>query len=383
MAGSCPSFRTTWKTSLARTSKPRSHSKSVPGKTPAVRIHLGHHFYGAGNLGDDFMLAGFLGAMRALQIPATFTCCVPFPLAPLQQRFRAIEWLPYEPTLRRRCIDASDMWLGVGGSPFQSSLSRWFVDHLVEDAETCARAGTPMFFLGVGVQTTHELGLPDVRRICSQAAGIWTRDAESSARIHSLPSPPPVETAADLAHIFFREFRPPPVKDGRVALVPNFDFGSWLGQGAVLRVVEKMPARERVWLAQESRALPGAERALYAGLTDAERSAWQFISPEIPGAALAEVLARWPSAEWLLTARYHAALAGAWAGAKIVIISTNEKLRGAAAELRSPFVSPDADETMVARAIANASPIAMPHALAERAQAACAELMRSAVAHRR
>jgi hypothetical protein len=222
-----------------------------------------------------------------------------------------------------------------------------------------------------------------VRRICSQAAGIWTRDAGSAERIHSLSSPPPVETAADLAHAFFREFSPPAAKPGRLTLVPNFDFGSWPGQGAVLNAVQNMPVRERVWLAQESRELPGAERALYAGLTTAERSAWAFISPEEAGAALPDVLARWPSAEWLLTARYHAALAGAWAGSKVVIISTNEKLRGAAAELRLPFVSPDADESMVARALASASPIATPYALAERAHAACAALIRSAVAHRR
>ena len=29
-----------------------------------MRIHLGHHFYGAGNLGDDLMLEGFLRALE-------------------------------------------------------------------------------------------------------------------------------------------------------------------------------------------------------------------------------------------------------------------------------------------------------------------------------
>src|SRR5688572_31994751 len=125
MAGSCRSSPTRWKIGLAPTSKRRSHSKPVPGKTPAVRIHLGHHFYGAGNLGDDFMLAGFLGAMRTIDSAATYTCCVPFPLVPLQQRFPAIKWLPYDQMTRRRCIEECDAWLGLGGAPFQSSLSRW------------------------------------------------------------------------------------------------------------------------------------------------------------------------------------------------------------------------------------------------------------------
>ena len=34
-----------------------------------MRIHLGHHFYGAGNLGDDFMLAGFLADGGLMQFP--------------------------------------------------------------------------------------------------------------------------------------------------------------------------------------------------------------------------------------------------------------------------------------------------------------------------
>src|SRR6266542_643277 len=118
-----------------------------------MRIHLGHHFYGAGNLGDDFMLAGFLAAMRTLTPGATFSCCVPFALEPLQKRFTAINWLPYDDATRARCIAGCDVWLGLGGSPFQSAQSRWFIDHLVREETLCAREKKPMFFLGVGVQT--------------------------------------------------------------------------------------------------------------------------------------------------------------------------------------------------------------------------------------
>jgi polysaccharide pyruvyl transferase WcaK-like protein len=348
-----------------------------------VRIHLGHHFYGAGNLGDDFMLAGFLGAMRAIEPAATFTCCVPFSLAPLQQRFPAVAWLPYDRSERIRCINTCDLWLGLGGSPFQSAHSRWFVNHLVEDAGSCARGHKPMFFLGVGVQTAAELRVPDVGRVCAQSAGIWTRDPISTERIRALPSAPPVETAADLAHVLFRAVPPPAAKPGRVTLVPNFDFGVWTGQAAFLQALRKMPAKERVWLAQESRELPGAERALHARLPAPDRAEWDLVSPETPGAAMAEVMTRWPSGEWLLTARYHAALAGAWAGSKIVVLSTNEKLRAAAGELNAPLISPEADADTVTHALERASAVAPPHALAERAQAACAALVRSAVAHQR
>ena len=348
-----------------------------------MRIHFGHHFYGAGNLGDDFMLAGFLGAMRTLEPRATFSCCVPFAHGPLQSRFPAVEWLPYESAARARCIAECDIWLGLGGSPFQSAQSRWFIDHLAGEVEFCTRAHKPMFFLGVGVQSTNELADPEIRRICARAAGIWTRDPASAERIRALPSPPPVEAASDLAHLFFRECKPPKAAKGRLTLVANFDYGTWPGLSAFLTAVRKHSAREQVWLAQESRALPGAERALFAGLPADEQARWQFISPEVPGASLAEVLTHWPSGEWLVTSRYHAALAGAWAGSRIVVLSTNEKLRAAACELHAPLVSPAADEATVFRALASAIPTGSVRECANRAYAACEDLLRSAVAHRR
>src|SRR5688572_28309449 len=108
------------------------------------------------------MLAGFLRAMDELAPGATFTCCVPFPLPPLQQRFPAITWLPYEDALRAASIEACDLWLGLGGSPFQSALSRWFVDHLAGEAHHCERARKRMFFLGIGVQSAAELAVAEV-----------------------------------------------------------------------------------------------------------------------------------------------------------------------------------------------------------------------------
>ncbi len=343
-----------------------------------MRINLGHHFYGAGNLGDDFMLAGFLAAMRSLAPAACFTCCVPFALEPLRQRFPAITWLPCDELSRARAIAGCDVWLGLGGSPFQSALSRWFIDHLVGEASHCERHGKPMFYLGVGVQTAAELDEPDVRRLCARAAGIWTRDAASAARLLALATPPPIAAAADLAHLFFRDLRPPAAAPRRLTLVANFDYGTWSGQSSCLQALEGLPAAERVWLAQESRALPGAERALFAALPAAAQARWRLVSPEIAGAPLPAVLARWPSGEWLVTSRYHAAVAGAWSRSKIVVIAINEKLRAATAELKVAALSPDADFSAATAALDAAVAPSPPTALAESAYAACAAFVRQA-----
>lgn len=346
-----------------------------------MRIHLGHHFYGAGNLGDDFMLAGFLAAIRRLAPDAAFTCCVPFPLRPLQRRFPEIVWCSYTESERERCISACDVWLGLGGSPFQSALSRWFVDHLIADARLCAQAGRPRFFLGVGVQEPAEFAVPEIRELCATAAGIWTRDAASADRIRTLPAPPPVVAAADLAHIFFRLNPPPPAAAGRLTFVGNFDYGAWPGQVAGLAAFATLPATDRVWLAQEARRLPGAERALFEALSPVEQARWRLVAPEDEGAPLDTVLARWPSGTWLVSARYHAAIAGAWAGSRVAVVATNEKLRGAAVELGVPAIAPHADASTVAAALAGTRPLPPPLALAGQAEAACADFLRSAVAH--
>jgi hypothetical protein len=323
-----------------------------------LRLHLGHHFYGAGNLGDDFMLAGFLGALRTLAPGATCTCCVPFDLTPLRDRFPEIEWLPCDVESRARAIAASDAWIGLGGSPFQNALSRWFVDHLLGDADLCAAHRKPMLYLGVGVQTTTELDLPDTRALLRRASGIWTRDPASAARLAALPAAPPVTAGADLSHLFFAATPPPAAVTGRLAFVTNFDYGSWPGQPHALACARALPASDRVWLAQESRPLPGAELALHAALPPPERTRWRLVSPEIPGAPLAAVLAAWPSAAWLVTSRFHAAITGAWAGSRVLVVTTNEKLRGLAADLALPTLAPDADAPSTAAAFAALAPSA-------------------------
>lgn len=326
------------------------------------------------------MLAGFLRALRTLRPDARLTANIPFPLAAVRARTPEVDWQPYELALRQRNIQSCDAWLGLGGSPFQSAMSRWFIDHLIADAEICRAAGKPMYFLGVGVQGGHELDVPEVRQLCGQAAAIWTRDSASAAQLRQLPEIGPVAAAADLAHIFFQQTPPPRAQAGRVTLVPNFDYGAWTGRDACLRAVSQLDPAACVWLAQESRELPGAEITLHAALPEPERSKWQLVSPDVAGAPLAEVLDRWPSGEWLITSRFHAAIAGAWAGSKVVVVGVNEKLRSIARDLHAPLIEPDADESRVLQAIRSARPSPRPVTLAQQAWHACEGFARSAVA---
>jgi polysaccharide pyruvyl transferase WcaK-like protein len=346
-----------------------------------VRIHLGHHFYGAGNVGDDFMLAGFLAAARSLAPLVSFTGSVPFDRTILQARFPQVEWVPYTAAARNTSISNCDVWLGLGGSPFQSAQSRWFIDHLVEEAEICRQWHKPMFYLGVGVQLDAELLAPEIASLIVQAAKIWTRDAESAAKLNK-GGAGDVTVAADLAHLFFRRCSPPPPHRSRAVIVANFDYADWPGRTATMDALEKTRATDRVWLAQESRELPGAERTFYATLPPREQKRWRLVIADEPSLAMkrtvADVIQSWPTGEWLITSRYHAALAGAWAGSKIVVIGTNEKLRGVAKEFGLPCISPIPTEAEVEHALTTAASVPIPKHSADAAFEAVRDFLQHA-----
>jgi polysaccharide pyruvyl transferase WcaK-like protein len=318
------------------------------------------------------MLAGFLAAMRSLSSEFSCTASVPFPLEPLRTRFPEIKWHPYDEAIRSACIASCDAWVGLGGSPFQSLQSRWFIDHLIREGDLCRRHGKPMFYLGVGVQTQAELAVADVRNLVASAVRIWTRDAASASRLEQAGAH--AKPGADLAHLFLRDAAVPAAAKGRMTVVPNFDFERWPGMEAFLQAAETVTPAERVWLAQESRPLPGAERMLHATLDAAGQQAWRLVVPDAPGTALNSVMPKWPSGEWLVTSRFHAALAGAWAGSKVVVIATNEKLAGVAKELGAPTLRADATATEVERALAQATVSRRPVHRAAEALANCREL---------
>jgi polysaccharide pyruvyl transferase WcaK-like protein len=297
-----------------------------------LSIHIGHHFFGAGNLGDDLMLAGFLRAAP----PAwrgRLTCCVPHDRAALAARFPEVQWLPYEPGAREQAIRSCAAWLGLGGAPFQSNVSRWFVDHLAEEGRLCAAAGKPMYFLGVGVQDPASLELPELQAVIRQARRVWTRDDASADLLADRIPSVTVAAAADLAHLQLAALPPPRAEAGRFTAALNFEFAEWPGLAGALRATDALAVRERVWAAQEARDLPGAERWLHARLPESERARWR-LQP-------VETLAAWPSGEWQLSSRYHGTLIGAWAGSRAVVIGTNAKLRAAAAETGYPLAAGD------------------------------------------
>ena len=293
------------------------------------RIHIGHHFFGSGNVGDDFMLAGFMSEIDFSKVE--LTCCIPYELAPLQSRFPQVKWLPYDFSIRSECIKYSDAWLGLGGSPFQNAVSRWFIDHLLEELTICNSYNIPMYFLGVGAQDEEAFSSPDVATIINNATAFWTRDTTTYKYVKEKKlGISNVYNGADLAHIFFSHCQFPEIKPNSISLTLNFDYQAWPNLRPTIDILDLLKASEFRWVTQEERMLNGAELHLYQQLTKSQQSKWTSYSLAKPGLSLKEIASTWPSSEWSLTSRYHSTLAAAWYGSKTTVLATNLKLQSAA-----------------------------------------------------
>jgi polysaccharide pyruvyl transferase WcaK-like protein len=343
-----------------------------------VQLHIGHHFFGAGNLGDDLMLAGFLAALSGRSGAARLTCCIPWDLAAMRRRFPEVEWLPYDDGHRRRCIAQCDAWLGLGDTPFQTSVGDWLLDHLATEATLCGEFGKPMYYLGVGVNDEVAATHPKTAALVARAAQIHTRDA-TSARLLAALGTAPVVPASDLAHLYLAgvRFAPPDVDE--IALTLNFEDASQFSMQALDRLVAALAPRHRLrWIAQEVRTLQASEVTLHGELSQAAREAAPLVVPDYANASCVLDLVRSvgvPGA--VVTSRYHASLLGAWMGSRVVVFPRSLKVRTAAAELGLATVSNMHDADDVREALSRAKPVAREVLLRHRqaAQRACDEVL--------
>jgi hypothetical protein len=320
-----------------------------------TRLHLGHHFYGAGNFGDDLMLAGVVGeAVKHFGLGnIAMTCAIPVDLASQRARFPEIEWLPYDAAAREQAIAACDAWVGVGGSPFQCDLGTWFVDHLLDEQRLCRRHGKRMFFLGVGVNTPRDVTHEQTKQIVRAAEAIWTRDAVSAELLGAIGGPS-VKAGNDLSHAYLAGLTFGPSTGHGTGFVLNFEEPQHVSSGALAAVVSRAP--RPVWLAQEVRELPGSELALYATLPAELRARVPLRVPDYARGSLPAVLGAWGTPGTLVTSRYHATILAAWAGWKVVSVERGTKVAAVAKALGTVAVKDFTDADVVSDAIGRARP---------------------------
>jgi polysaccharide pyruvyl transferase WcaK-like protein len=342
-----------------------------------VRLFIGHNFFGAGNLGDDLMLAGFLTMLRATAPEAQVTVCTPHDIASQRHRFPDVRWVADDESDREAAAREADLWLGLGDTPFQLDSGPWMLDHLARECERCERLGLPMAFLGVGCESRAAIDDPRARAVVAQAERIWTRDALSAELLAAAAPRDVVVLGADLAHVTLGAATAPRRETGVVGLLFAFEHP----ETVVLRGVEDFLARRAAgatrWLVQESRTFPFTERYLHAALSSPARAALRLMPLDSGTDELATFLGAFGAPEVVVSSRYHGALIAAWHGARVALVARSAKIVGAAADLDVPErdrIETAADlEALTAQARTVSA--ARLRVLRERAEAMCSEFV--------
>lgn len=353
-------------------------SRDEPEPMPRpLRLHIGHHFFGSGNLGDDLMLAGFLDAVSSAGRPVRMTCASAFDTRSQSLRFPQVEWLACDAAARESAIAECEAWVGLGGTPFQIVVGPWFLEHLAADLDLCRKYAKPMYFIGVGVNEPEALNDPRARAVLEYATHVWTRDQRSAELIAAAGADSKVTAAADLAHIHLSRRREMPVENGTLGYVLNFEDPSQFDPQALSVIADRLGDLRQRWLVQEFRPLDGSERAIYDALPSTIKSRLDLRVPDYPHAALDAMLTCWGAPETIITSRYHAALIGAWSGARVVAIERSEKIRGLAAQSGIVSVTDLRDAQSVLDAIDRSRPVERRHleTLAGVASRACESMI--------
>ncbi len=298
-----------------------------------MHLHIGHHFYGTGNCGDDWMLAGFLAALGRSGLQAKVTCLTTGSLSAMHQRFPSIEWFPCNQANRLRLISNSDLWLGLGGTPFQTDSSSWMLDHLDAELQVAAAAGRPAYMLGIGVEHATALRDPRARNIAARLKHIWTRDESSAALLSTVTAPHRITAGADLAHIYLSQADWPetPSRDNR-ALIYNVELTAQYRPAPLIEFLASGDY-ETDWIAQEVRVMRFSEMFVWSEIPEAVRARLHLAHPNYLEGSLRDLLIPWAGISSCLTTRYHGAIAAAWRGARVAVFPRSAKLLSLAAEL--------------------------------------------------
>ena len=319
-----------------------------------LRIHIGVNFYGAGNIGDDLMMAGFLRSLGQRAERVHLTCCTPHDIESQRARFPSIDWRPDAMSDRVQAISEADIWVALGDTPFQTASGSWMRDHLSQQMDLVADRSLPMFYLGVGVENDSALEDPIYRELAGAADQIWSRDT-MSARALGVWTAAPVMAGGDLSHIYLSSpsAKLEPVANSQQAelglLFAFEDPAQWNDLHLVLPKIAKDGA---TWLFQDVRTFAGSESDIFNGLPSGQRQRLPQAIPNYQASSVEELLASWPSCKLVASSRYHGLCIMAWRGARLVAIERSGKIAAAAADLDIPlFDCRAADEGLAAARI--------------------------------
>jgi hypothetical protein len=299
-----------------------------------LHIVIGPNVFGAGNFGDDLMLAGFVDRLPSAVRITAFT---PHDIESQRRRFPQVTWLADDDAARDTALEDAVMWLALGDTPFQLDSGPWMLDFLMRERERCARSRIPMVYLGVGCESEAAAQDPRSRALLAAATRVWTRDGLSTELLSAAYPGALIQTGSDLAHLEFELGVSPTPEPGVLGLLIAYEREGVVPARALEDCIEGRPGAPMRWLIQEERSFPHTERWNYAALSEPIRQQLSVMPFDYHSDSVDAYLAHFGSPEIVVSTRYHATLVAAWHGSRVGVIARSTKLRGIAEDLDLPW----------------------------------------------
>ncbi|HMS32633.1 MAG TPA: polysaccharide pyruvyl transferase family protein [Ignavibacteria bacterium] len=317
-----------------------------------IKIFLSFDFYGAGNIGDDLMMDGFLKGLKYNDYE--FYCSIPREPEHQRVRFPSVNFVEFKE--REKTAASCGIWVGVGDTPVQIKSGKWFLQKLTADIELLRKGSKKYFMIGIGAEKEAVSEKEHYIKALERVDHFWTRDISTTDIIvndFEIPAQK-VTSSSDLANISLSKI----FSSGNKVNKFKYDIGicyydenaEEANLSALKQFLKKSGLMRKKLLFSNAvnkkgiyefelykKIFPMIDRLLY----NVELYQPDYFS----SGSINELLKHYTECETIMTSRYHSALTAAWAGSKVVILERSSKVSSLANELgikevKKPF-TPD------------------------------------------
>lgn len=314
------------------------------------KIFLNFDFYGAGNIGDDLMLDGFL---RGLSKKYALYCSIPRDHSHQKMRFPEIRFIKKDE--RYKAAGQCDLWVGVGDTPFQLRSGDWFLKKLLKDASQVEGRRKNYFFIGIGAEMDSIRRKDEFREAVSNVDFFWTRDTTTyDILIEEMKiQPDKVAVSSDLANISLDNIFPVKANTGK----KKYDIGfcyydeniSASDINGIKKIILSCRGKKKKCLlfGNEIKNEGDFEYSLYKRMFNRLELVLnrniRILKPDYYGSKdIEKMISHYNECEYVVTSRYHALLTAAWAGCKVICLERSSKVSTLASdldiyEIKKPF----------------------------------------------
>jgi polysaccharide pyruvyl transferase WcaK-like protein len=308
-------------------------------------------FWGAGNMGDDLMVDGFLRGLQQLQ-PAglkTVTCLCGYDIASQQRRFPQINWIETKDDAAfQLALDQAKTIIGFGGTPFQLTSGDWLLRHIIRIFSQIKREKN-VIFINVGAETEIFPRADEFAAILRRINHCSARDAFSHRILTDLgvKGASEIHIGGDLANISLPHLVKlvSPEKKYSLGIVLGFDTLSNEDLDMTKRFLKGRQSKTRTaFITGDSRDGIGFEYHLYKSWTrhwfSILKRKLSLERPDYTVCSMEDLVRPFAQCETIISSRYHGLLTAAWFGCKVAAIGRSSKVVALAAALGVPVVVP-------------------------------------------